>query len=143
VVDSVRGGAVEEDASLIGDLVTHGVVDKVVKYSSPKTNGMRVKIRLREDREPTVGDKFSSRHGQKGIVGRLVNNDIPFLPDGSVPDLIINPHLPSRMTIGHLLESIGAKSSCLDHKFTDATPLTGVEIMSSAIGYKARLTPDR
>jgi predicted porin len=46
VVDSVRGGAVEEDASLIGDLVTHGVVDKVVKYSSPKTNGMRVKIRF-------------------------------------------------------------------------------------------------
>jgi DNA-directed RNA polymerase beta subunit len=90
---------------------------------------MRVKIRLREDREPTVGDKFSSRHGQKGIVGRLVkHHDIPFLPDGSVPDLIINPHaLPSRMTIGHLLESIGAKSSCLDHKFTDATPLTGVE----------------
>jgi hypothetical protein len=54
---------------------------------------MRVKIRLREEK-PTVGDKFSSRHGQKGIVGRLVkHHDIPFLPDGSVPDLIINPRI--------------------------------------------------
>jgi DNA-directed RNA polymerase beta subunit len=53
VVDSVRGGAVEEDASLIGDLVTHGVVDKVVN-SSPKTNGMRVKIRLREESRPSA-----------------------------------------------------------------------------------------
>jgi hypothetical protein len=53
VVDSVRGGAVEEDASLIGDLVTHGVVDKVVN-SSPKTNGMRVKIRLREANRPSA-----------------------------------------------------------------------------------------
>jgi DNA-directed RNA polymerase beta subunit len=53
---------------------------------------MRVKIRLREDREPTV-DKFSSRHGQKGIVGRLVKHHIPFLPDGSLPDLIINPRI--------------------------------------------------
>jgi DNA-directed RNA polymerase beta subunit len=82
VVDSVRGGAVEEDASLIGDLVTHGVVDKVVKYSSPKTNGMRVKIRLREDREPT-GDKFSSRHGQKGNCrspGQATSHSSPTAP---------------------------------------------------------------
>jgi DNA-directed RNA polymerase beta subunit len=69
------------------------VVDKVVVFVS-ENERYEGQDPLREDREPTVGDKFSSRHGQKGIVGRLVkHHDIPFLPDGSVPDLIINPRI--------------------------------------------------
>lgn len=126
-----RGGAgqaaEEEDASLVADLTMHGVVDRVLTYPHPSGRGRRVKVRLREEREPVVGDKFSSRHGQKGVVGRLVRQeDMPFLADGTVPDLMINTHcLPSRMTIAHLLEAIGAKAVCYDGVFTDATPLTG------------------
>lgn len=119
--------AVETDSSLVADLTMHGVVDRVLAYPHPSGRGRRIKVRLREEREPVVGDKFSSRHGQKGIVGRLVSQeDMPFLADGTVPDLIINPHaMPSRMTIGHLIEAIGAKATCSDGMFVDATPLTG------------------
>jgi DNA-directed RNA polymerase II subunit RPB2 len=129
-VTIVRGAgqtSSEVDSSLVADLTMHGVIDRVLTFPHPSGRGRRVKVRMREEREPVVGDKFSSRHGQKGIVGRLVRQeDMPFLADGTVPDLIINPHaLPSRMTIAHLIEAIGAKAVCWDGVFTDATPMTG------------------
>nr|UXY86751.1 second-largest subunit of RNA polymerase III [Cryptomonas paramecium] len=83
-----------------------------------------VKFVFRETRTPEIGDKFSSRHGQKGVCG-IVNfyEDFPFSNEGSVPDIIMNPHgFPSRMTIGKIVELMGSKLSCLSSKFLEGTP---------------------
>ncbi|KAG9150705.1 hypothetical protein Leryth_008151 [Lithospermum erythrorhizon] len=85
----------------------------------------KANIRFRRSRNPIIGDKFSSRHGQKGVCSQLwADVDMPFSAvTGMRPDLIINPHaFPSRMTIGMLLESIAAKGGSLRGEFIDATP---------------------
>ncbi|KAL4183781.1 hypothetical protein AMTRI_Chr11g99980 [Amborella trichopoda] len=85
----------------------------------------QARYRLRRPRNPIIGDKFSSRHGQKGVCSQLWPDiDMPFSGvTGMRPDLIINPHaFPSRMTIGMLLESLAAKGGCLKGSFVDATP---------------------
>jgi DNA-directed RNA polymerase I subunit RPA2 len=89
--------------------------------SSRKTKAV---ITLRFDRNPTIGDKFSSRHGQKGIMSLLwPTEDMPFSENGMSPDVIINPHaFPSRMTIGMLVESMAGKSGALHGYYVDATP---------------------
>ncbi|GMH19290.1 hypothetical protein Nepgr_021131 [Nepenthes gracilis] len=101
------------------------IVDYVAIDGKNKKQLQKVNIRFRHPRNPIIGDKFSSRHGQKGVCSRLWPDiDMPFSGStGMRPDLIINPHaFPSRMTIAMLLESIAAKGGCLLGKFVDATP---------------------
>lgn len=97
-------------------------IDKVL-LTTTMENNLLVKVLTREPRRPEVGDKFSSRHGQKGVCGLIVpQTDLPFTSQGIVPDLIMNPHgYPSRMTIAKLLELISNKSGCFRGEQTDAT----------------------
>ncbi|KAK9081773.1 hypothetical protein Syun_031219 [Stephania yunnanensis] len=113
-------------------IVDYVAVDKGTKQKPPQKANNRslqyVNIRFRRPRNPIIGDKFSSRHGQKGVCSQLWPDiDMPFSGvTGIRPDLIINPHaFPSRMTIGMLLESIAAKGGSLSGAFVDATPFPG------------------
>jgi len=98
------------DSSVLPKRGQHGVIDSVYRYTT--SEGLQgVKIRIVEVRDPVLGDKFGSRHGQKGTVGlRIREEDMPFTKDGLRPDLIVNPHaLPSRMTIGQFIEGMSSK----------------------------------
>ncbi|KAF9667245.1 hypothetical protein SADUNF_Sadunf15G0002400 [Salix dunnii] len=87
------------------------VVDRVA-LCSDKNNNLCIKYKIRHTRRPEVGDKFSSRHGQKGVCGTIIQQeDFPFSERGICPDLIMNPHgFPSRMTVGKMIELLGGKA---------------------------------
>ena len=81
-------------------------------------------IKLRIGRSPVIGDKFSSRHGQKGVLSqKFPSRDMPFSESGIIPDVIINPHaFPSRMTIGMFVESLAGKAGALHGLAQDSSP---------------------
>lgn len=100
-----------------------GYVDKVLLTEG--MSGARIaKIKVRSCMVPEAGDKYASKHGQKGVVGAVVpEEDMPFTQEGLKPDLIMNPHaVPTRMTIGHMLEMLTGKAASLAGVSADGTP---------------------
>jgi DNA-directed RNA polymerase III subunit RPC2 len=101
-------------------------IDRVI-WTQDESQVMNIKVITRQTRRPELGDKFSSRHGQKGVVGLIVpQQDMPFSETGWCPDLIMNPHgFPSRMTVGKMLELIAGKGGVLEGKQAYGTVFGG------------------
>ncbi|KAI8902568.1 hypothetical protein BC833DRAFT_573330 [Globomyces pollinis-pini] len=105
------------------------VVDQVVLTTNGDDQNM-IKLLTRQTRRPELGDKFSSRHGQKGVCGIIVNQeDMPFAENGVVPDIIMNPHgFPSRMTVGKMIELLAGKAGVMDGHVQYGTAFGGSKV---------------
>lgn len=125
LVGIISPGETIRDVSEVPKRGQRGIVDGIQVFNS--RDGLRgVKIRIAESRGPILGDKFSSRAGQKGTVGMILpESDLPFNAKGLRPDLILNPHaIPSRMTTGQFLESMGSRVGATLGTLVDSTPFT-------------------
>ena len=120
-LDNEFSGFYKDESSVFYKGNENGYVDSIIRTTN--TEGMEViRVKIRAIRIPEIGDKFCSRHGQKGTVGMIIpQEDMPYTHiDGIQPDIIVNPHaIPSRMTIGHLLECLLSKTICLTDKRKD------------------------
>jgi DNA-directed RNA polymerase subunit B len=100
----------------------NGVVNKVVVTES-EDGAPLIRVDVRETRNPEIGDKFASRHGQKGVVGLVVpEQDIPFTASGIRPDILFSPNgLPKRMTVAHMIEALAGKVGALAGRYINGT----------------------
>lgn len=116
----------KKEASVTMRQEERGIVDAVFITEDEEGNKI-VQIKTRDLRIPELGDKFATAHGQKGVVGAIIpETDIPFTSRGIRPDVLFNPHgLPSRMTVGYLLELLAGKVGCLKGEIIDGTSFSG------------------
>ncbi|MBN1159688.1 MAG: DNA-directed RNA polymerase subunit B, partial [Candidatus Diapherotrites archaeon] len=124
-------GIIEEkrrEKSMENKAGSDGHVDSVI-LSESDSGTIAAKIKIRCEQIPEIGDKFSSMHYQKGVLGAIIPEyDIPFTRDGIKPDVIINPAaIPTRMIMGQVVEALAGKAACLDAKEYDGTAFTKVD----------------
>jgi DNA-directed RNA polymerase II subunit RPB2 len=119
-----------KDSSEIFKSNVDGVVDRVHHDIYNADGYEMINMRVRMERKPIIGDKFASLHGQKGTCGILLEQkDMPFTENGMIPDIIFNPTaLPSRMTMGQILECLMGKIGVLQGKFVDGTPFREIDV---------------
>lgn len=117
------------DAPLTYKLPDPSYIDKIM-ITTTEAETTLIKVLTRQTRRPEVGDKFSSRHGQKGVCGIIVQQeDMPFNDQGVVPDIIMNPHgFPSRMTVGKMLELVAGKAGVLSGNLQYGTAFGGSKV---------------
>lgn len=119
-----------KDSSLVYKSGVDGVIEKIYTNIKNSDGYEMYNVRIRQERIPRTGDKFCSRHGQKGTIGKTLRaEDMPFTSQGIQPDIIINPCcIPSRMSIGQFMEALVSKSCALDGYIAQTTPFDKIDI---------------
>ena len=119
---------IRKDSSTRVKYGENGTVSKVILTESSAGNPL-INVEVRDTRPIGIGDKVSSRHGQKGIIGYVAKpQDMPFTSSGTVPDVLFNPFGMRRMTVSHIMEALGAKVGSLNGRYIDGTPFSGEKI---------------